>query len=135
MLMRSEHCYVLLITHSTPEIEGLYTCEATNSEGSAKSSGTLTVESLHRNSHHSDNEEEDDDENVGDLDPKDNCEVRNDDLAEYYTTHEELGRYVKKVGLVFISSVVQSQFQRLNTSLRSTLCWKIKLNTRIFIII
>ena len=83
MLVKSDENYVLVITHSTPGFEGCYTCEATNSEGSVKSSGNLSVESMHEESALSHSE---------DLCEKNTVEIKKENAEDYYTLLQELGR-------------------------------------------
>lgn len=91
MLFDADENCVLIITQSNHDTAGSYTCVATNSEGTVKSSSILFVEGL-QTEYDSETEEE-----VSDPEPQEErgqVDIKKEDAESYYVLKEELGRYV-----------------------------------------
>lgn len=96
MLVQPDACHILVVTRSTVDFVGEYTCKATNSEGTAKTHGKLEIKSLSFDQGDGDESSEEiscsDDEN--EFQGKEPLTIQRESVDDYYTLLEELGKYV-----------------------------------------
>lgn len=93
MLFDADENCVLIITQSNHDTAGSYTCVASNTEGTAKSSAMLYVEGL-QTEYDSETEDE-----VSDPEPqpeRGEIVVKKEDVETHYVLKEELGRFGEK---------------------------------------
>ena len=79
----------MIVTQSSPDFEGCYTCEANNSEGHVKTSGNLSVKSLYADCNCFTREHVSDAEELSEKVP---VEIKKENVENYYEMQEELGR-------------------------------------------
>lgn len=96
MLTEADSVYILVVTCCSPDIEGTFTCEATNKRGSVKTSAKLLVECLHVINSHKMNGTVVEGEKLPleekPLKERKKIEIRLDDVGNYYELLETLGR-------------------------------------------
>lgn len=93
-MLQTHQNYSLVLSQCASDDAGTYNCVATNTEGTAESSGCLAVASLHVRCGCFTRDCEYDDEIVADEVSGEIVEIKNENVRNYYDIGEELNRYV-----------------------------------------